>query len=766
VSKTDRGYYSISSITLLTLFIGVFFLSGASSLIYEVAWTRALNVIFGVTIHAIAAVLASFMAGLALGSYLAGTLADRVKRPLLLYGLIEIGIGLFGVSTLIAIKALMPMYLWLYGAVSDYPAIVPVLRFIVAWCIMLLPASLMGATLPLIVKACSLYLPRIGINVSLLYAFNTAGAAAGTLLAGFVLIGSFGLQGSVYIAASVNVIAGMAAIFLAILSGDRFLNPRQESAPDSMGGPLEYRPSRGLTAALSISFGISGFCALAYEVLWFRVLELFLNGTVYAFSIMLFTFLIGIALGSLLIALVISRNWNWVALFAALQALIGLEVFFSQYAIGKIPRVRDAIVAMPEFSTLFKDSNFVMALVCVLLLLPLTLLLGMTFPIVVQALTGGHSRGSGASVGGLNAANTLGAILGSLVGGLWLLPAMGSQNSLTLLGGVNLAVAGVLFVYSAGMRMRPIWALPVILPGLVLLPALGPQDMLGEVLKNLFKGHEIIWYEEGLENTVSIQRKPDKFLYLYLNSRVEAYDAPDMVNYHGAIGHLPMLLHPDPKDVLVIGLGGGATPGAISSHKDSNIEIVELSPSMVRAAEFFRHVNHDLFRQENVQLRLDDGRNHLLLTDKKYDVITADVLHPNQAGSDNLYSHEYFQLVKEALSDDGIAVQWADSTHIIMYPLIARTFASVFPYVTLWYDGSLIIGSKKQLNLSRDALQARIDATSGREEAKAVGLSSADDLLRNYNGDASALRQRIGDGPIITDDRPLTEYYESLPKPK
>ena len=766
LSKTGHRSYSISSIILLTLFIGVFFLSGSSSLIYEVAWTRALNVIFGVTLHAVSAVLASFMAGLALGSFLASRITDRVRRPLLLYGLIEIGIGLFGIFTLVAIRSLMPMYLWLFGVVSDYPTVIPIVRFIVACSIMLIPASLMGATLPLIVKACSLDLPKIGVNVSLLYAFNTAGAAVGTLVAGFVLIGSFGLQGSVYIAALINILAGLTAIALAMLSGDRFLNLQPGPDPVPVHGTPEHRPSRALTAAISISFGISGFCALAYEVVWFRVLELFLNGTVYAFSIMLFTFLLGIALGSLLISVFISRSWNWVILFTVLQALIGIEVFLSEYTVGKVPGLRDTIVAMPEIAPLFKDSNVLMALVCVLVLLPLTLLLGMTFPVAVQALNGGRSSGSGASVGGLNAANTLGAILGSLAGGLWLLPTMGSQSSLTLLGTVNLVVAGALFVYSTGTKMRPAWALPIILPGLLILPKLGPPDMLGEVLKNLFKGHEIIWYEEGLENTVSVQRRPDQYLYLYLNSRVEAYDAPDMVNYHRAIGHLPMLLHPDPRDVLVIGLGGGGTPGAMSTYRGSNIEIVELSPSMVRAAEFFKHVNHDLFRQENVHLRLDDGRNHLLLTGKRYDVITADVLHPNQAGSDNLYSREYFELVKGALKEDGIAVQWADSTHIIMYPLIARTFASVFPYVTLWYDSSLIIGSKQPLNISRDALQAHFGPTPSREEAITVGLRSADDLLRNYNGDAGVLREKIGGGPVITDDRPLTEYYESLPKPK
>ena len=772
---------SLGSVAVFVVLLGVFFLSGASALIYEVVWTRLLALVFGVTLYAISAVLASFMAGLALGSYLAGRLADRSHSPLLVYAGLEIGIAILGLGSLPAIKFSTPIYVWLFAITGDSAALATSARFLGACIILLLPTSLMGATLPFMVRASLQFLPKLGENLSLLYALNTAGAAAGTLAAGFVLIGELGLYGAVYVAAGLNLAAGLVALGLA-----RFMTPMADSLDTAPGGAAgssragtALRRAQGerdfqsgregdfhhnlwspATTAVLVAFGLSGWCALAYEVIWFRILDLFFNGTVYAFSIMLSTFLVGLAVGSAVSRAFIGRPWNWIAVLGGLEVGIGLQAISTHVTVPQIPAVRDALLSVPALSPLLERPVFAMALVGVLILLPLAVILGMTFPVAAQALaTERHSVGT--LIGRLNAANTVGAILGSLAGGFWLLPVLGSSRSLTLLAAVNIGVGLLLLQFSLDRRVWFRWALPLT-AAVALLPGFAP-DFVPSVLSGLFKNHEMLWHEEGLENTVSVQKQRTLgHTFLYLNSRGQASDEPGLVRFHQFIGHLPMLLHPDPKDALVIGLGGGATPGAISRYGETQVDVVELSPSVVRAAGFFGHINNSILVRSNARIIVDDGRNYLLLTRKKYDVITADLILSHHAGAGNLYSAEYFTLVKAALQDDGIMAQWAD-IEAPSYHLIARTFMSVFPYVTFWEGGTVLIGSKQPLDLTPQTIQRRLDRPGARAGVEHVG-ARADDVLRRYTDDKAAFSRLLGEGLLLTDDRPLTEYFRSAPR--
>lgn len=761
-NRPGPGPRAIHAVLIFALFLAVYFVSGASALIYEVVWTRLLSLVFGVTLYAISAVLASFMAGLALGSVAAGRMADRVRSPLVCYAVLEVLIGVLGLASLIAIRELTPVYLWLYKASGDSQGLAHGLRFVLACAALLLPTAAMGATLPFIVRASLQLVPKVGENVSLLYATNTAGAAVGTMAAGFFLVGQLGFQESVFVAAGLNLAAGVFALLLAIVVAP--LQRRRQAAPADQAAPLEGAASPAApapTALVLVAMLISGFCALAYEVVWFRILDLFLNGTVYAFSTMLATFLVGLALGSALIRAVIGSAWNWVLVLGILQLLIGAQAIAAEFLVGGVPGFRDALAESPALAPLFGRPVVAMALASVAVLLPLAILLGMTFPVAAQALAGGR-RTIGELVGGLNASNTVGAIAGSLAGGFLLLPVLGSQSSLTALALVNVAVAGALFWVAAQRRPRLRLALPLL--GLALLPVGAAPNMVVDVYKGLFKGHELIWYEEGLENTVSIQRHQDGYNVMYLNNRSQAFDAPAMVAYHELIGHLPMLLHPGPKDALVIGMGGGATAGAVSRYKDTNVDVVELSPSVVRGATFFHHINNQLHNQSNVQLKVDDGRNYMLLTDKRYDVITADVIQAYHAGSGNLYSREYYELAKRVLRDDGVMVQWVSTALPVQHTLIVRTFMEVFPNVSFWYHGSLMIGSKQPQELTPERLQKRFDQPGVTENAKRMNLGSAADLLTQYSGDREAFRKNVGNGPVLTDNRPLTEYFRAVPQ--
>jgi spermidine synthase len=248
---------------------------------------------------------------------------------------------------------------------------------------------------------------------------------------------------------------------------------------------------------------------------------------------------------------------------------------------------------------------------------------------------------------------------------------------------------------------------------------------------------------------------------MYLNGHHQANDSEGMIKYHRLIGHLPVLLHPNPQRALVIGLGGGATPGAITQHPGVTVECVELSPSVVGGARYFSHVNNDVLRQPNLEMRVDDGRNHLLLTDRKYDVITADVIMPHHAGAGNLYSVEYYRLCREALAPGGMMCQWLWKHSQSQYQMMMRTFARAFPYITLWEDGTLMVGSNQPIRISRAALAGKFADPEARASLASVGLRRPEDLLSRYTGNGEEIRAYVDDGPIITDNQPLIEYFRS-----
>jgi spermidine synthase len=287
-------------------------------------------------------------------------------------------------------------------------------------------------------------------------------------------------------------------------------------------------------------------------------------------------------------------------------------------------------------------------------------------------------------------------------------------------------------------------------------------DPLDAVLARRYGGEQLLWRNEGTQATVSVQQSDQRVMYL--DGLHQANDSAPMLATHRQIGTLAMALHPRPEEVLVIGLGGGATAGAVAGFQDASVDIIELSPSVVGGAEWFRHANGDVLRRTNVHLRIDDGRNYLLLTPKQYDVITADIIQPFHAGAGNLYSREYFQLAARALRDEGVMLQWIGHRPESQYKLIARTFLEVFPHTTVWADGTLLAGTKLPLRLSEARYRERLASPAHATALAGAGLATYDALLGLYTAGAEELRTFIGEGPTLTDDRPLVEYFLSLPR--
>jgi spermidine synthase len=752
---------------LLPTLVSLFFLSGISALIYQVLWLRLLALIFGVTIYAASTVLASFMAGLALGSFVAGRLVDRAHNPLLWYGLAEVLVGLLALPTAAALDAIVRLYATFYPALPDAFVPLTLVRFAFSFVVLIVPTTLMGATLPIAVKSSLLRAEGLGQRIGLLYATNTAGAIVGTLLTGFYLIGGIGVDASLRLAAALNMLVGVAAMVASLAFkrqqvgvAGRLLTTDPSIAAANSADIAVVERVRGL---MLLVFALSGFASLALEVIWFRLLALFLEVTTYAFTIMLATFLCGIAAGSYLITPFMRRRLAWLELLAAMELAIGSVSLFSLVALACVSAVLPW--AEPLSGHPFVGEPVLMHVASFLAIFPTTLLMGIAFPIGMHLYAAGSTDSttcSGQRIGLLYSLNVCGAIFGSVVAGFLLVPRLGSRASLIAIAAISL-MSGLLLL-TALPRTRRAFAMSAGAIGgaLFLAAALSVPNPFAVVLAYRYPGEQLLWREEGVQTTVSVHQRPNGCRVLYLDGLHQANDSSSMVHVHRQIGHLPMALHHDPKAVLVIGLGGGATAGAVSTHAAADVDVIELSETVVRGSDWFRHVNHDVLRRPNVRLRIEDGRNYLLLTPNRYDVITADIIHPFHAGAGHLYSAEYFRLARGALKDDGLMLQWIPPGSETQYKLIMRTFLSVFPNTTLWASGSLMIGTNQRLQLDPTDFERKLQDPVTRAALASIGLESFQSLLGLYTAGPGELHPFVGPGQILIDDQPMVEYFRSL----
>jgi spermidine synthase len=773
---------------LLFLLAAIFFLSGTSALIYQMLWLRLIGLVFGVTVYAASTVWAVFMAGLALGSVIGGRVADRVGRPLLWLGIAEALIGVTALATPLGLDLLQHTYAALHPSLSSSLVTLTLVRLAMSFAVLIIPSSLMGATLPLIVKSSVMRAQGFGGRVSVLYATNTAGAIAGSLIAGLVLIPRLGIRGSFLVGAALNGIVAL----VAVLVGSRVAGVRTDLPPEGgsyqnvgegvasgfsrpsteLGTPLSLSKGRKESAAATVVlwvFALSGFISLALEVVWFRATTLFLRPTVYGYAMMLAAVLGGIALGSYAAAPLLRRQTSrgdrqWLMTLGWLEAGLAVAALLSFAVLPFIPEVMAKIG--PGVSSVIGSYLAYQFIVSFIVILPTMILFGAAFPIGLHVWTtaGSHGHGDeGSRIGTFYSLNVTGAILGSLAAGFILLPRFGSLQTLIGLSGLALLSAlALLAVSKRPPALRAISALAMIAVFAVV--ARLTPDPSGAFLAQRYPGQQIVWQREAVQATVSVHQERGGTYTLNVSGNHQASTSGATPRVHQRIGNLPMTVHPDARQALVIGLGGGATAGALSEHTGVTVDVVELSREVTEAADlFFGPINFNVLRKPTVKLHVDDGRNYLLLTNSRYDVITADVILPIHAGSGNLYSAEYFRLARRALKPGGVVVQWVAGTDA-EYKMIARTFLSVFPETTLWGDGTLMLGSVEPLRLRREDLEWKLQIPRRREMIATLGVKSFEDLLKLFVAGPDELRQFVGDGPILTDDKPMVEYFLSLPR--
>ncbi len=786
--------------------LGLFFVSGGLGLLYEVVWMRLLVLFFGSTHFAVTAVLTAFMAGIALGALVAGRHVDRIDRhPLFVYGLLEFGVGVSALCVPVILDVIRPglavmsqVFAWSFYVGS-------LLRFLLALVVLIVPTMLMGATLPTLSRLIAQRGRRIEGAVGWLYAANVFGAVAGTALTGFVLLPLFGIGDTVAWAALCNFALG--AVALGVARGRRRADesdtvevptvvPRRRPVAQFSSGP---RHDYGRLALWAVA--LSGALAMVYEIAWTRVLGLVLGSSVYAFTVMLSTFLLGLASGAALgvrvgvraaagppvvrlLTVVISLGA--VAGFLTLHTLAGLPPLFASWfhafgladgaAVGRLARL-----ATLEF------------LVASAVMLPATVSLGMVFPLALRLWIRGP-EGIGRAVGTLSAANASGTIVGATAAGFVVLPWLGLQGSVlaAVVAGIVLA-AWIDARVSVGSAAR-VWGaqgLAAVAIAMVVLarPAWDPLVMNSGVFQYAseltgnavtregfraaqYRDMEVLHYEEGLTANILVARqRSNDNVWMSIDGKLDASSRADLPTQL-LLGHLPMLWlgsrAADAPSAIVIGYASGITTGAVTRHAPSRVTAVEIEPAVVRASAFFDHVNHTPLADPAVELVEGDGRTFLMSGRAPYDAIISEPSNPWMTIAANLFTREFFEAGRERLAPGGVFSQWIQLYGLPLADLrsLVATFASVFPRVSMFWATPgrdiVLLGSEGTLAVDVGRLDAALGRPTVAADLARIGVRGTADLLTYYlTGDAGT-RRFARDAPINTDDNALIEFRAPL----
>jgi spermidine synthase len=763
---------------LLPVFAALFVVSGAAGLIYEVVWTRYLVRVFGVTAFAVSTVLVSFMGGMALGAAWIGSRTGKLRRPLRLFALLEAGIAVYALFLPLLLRGADAVYAALLPSLPDAFLARATLRFVMSFAILLVPTILMGGTLPALGQGL-LQRGPIGRGVGLLYFVNTLGAAIGCYVAGFHAIPTLGLQRSTLVAAGLN--ATVALVAWALDRRRPVEGASGASAPSSSEAPLEREPAARPPSAwpLVVVF-FSGAAALAFEVVWFRVLVLSFGSTVYSFSAMLAIFLLGLALGSLVAGWLVERVRAPVRLLALVQAAAAATALLGHLSVNRMPELFLRIIRVVGFD--LDGMNRTKLLLSAMTLLPAAVAFGATFPIAVQ-LYRAANRSAGSRIGRVYAWNTLGAITGSFGAGFLLLPAIGAENVLRIAVGVSLALA-LGSVLADPARLRVGWAalsgllVVAIVAGLVFAPPwnrrlLGAGTYFdpmrfygdsGEVrIGRVLADYQLRTFTEGYNDTIISYESP-KGKFITVNGSTTASTQFEDMFSQRMMGHLPMALHPgNPKRACIVGLGAGVTAGAMALYELDELVAVELEEGVQVASRFFSEANDGVLDNPVVSVRIDDGRNYLKLTDERFDVISSHPNFPSLSGSGVLFSRDYFELSKERLRPGGVMCHYAPLWRILPEDVetIVASFTDVFPHVRVFSAGvSLILLGSEEPFPSPDlaGIRQRISRQRVAASLGEVGIHDPLDLLALYQFDGDVARRWTAAAVRTTDDRPRIEF--------
>ena len=789
---TPAKNYSPRTLRLVAV---CFLFSGATGLIYEVLWARMLGLVFGVTTLAISAVLAAFMGALALGSALAARFAPRINRPVRVYALIEIVVGVYALAVPMLFRGVDRIYaeIWAGAWQNLHPGFYgsALSRFALASVVLIIPTTLMGATLPVLARAVTTSRRRT-ISVTSLYTLNLVGAIAGTIAAGFVLLPTLGVSLTIWIAASINLFIGLGALLLESRDRGPQTVLESEAVEETFVEPVSDYGATGMTFWLFCAV-TSGFVTISMQVVWSRLLAMIIGSSTYAFSIVLALFLTGLSLGAYFVSRRKSLDTRALRLMVfVVEVLTAASLFLSI----RIANAAPTLLVNAGFRLGISSWTGLLALqivVAALLILIPAVLMGMVMPMVLKwaekstpaasSEKPGRARSTSRLVGLSYAMNTLGAIAGSIATAFLLIPGTTTRFTIFCITSLCLVVAGIAYeprrlnADRALVRSLSIGATAVmIILTFVVWPRLnlnalsaGAYDCYVRVLakargdvpedtrNDRAENHQLLMFQEGRSATVSVRRDWG-ITSVAINGRTNASDGDDMPT-QVMLGQLGLLTAPRLNNALIVGFATGVTAGSVLQWPMNSVDCVEIEPAAVASSRYFEHVNNKPLADPRLHIILDDARTYLRTNSTRYDLIISEPSHPWVPGVANLFTREFFSLGNERLRDDGVFVQWLQMYQLSTESLrsVLATFHEVFPHVLVFRvrgdtkgKDLILLGSRQALNLDRVA--KRISNPRVAADLARVGIKNVEDVRGWFITDETQLGPAVAGATINTDD--------------
>ena len=746
-ARTKTGHSGPANIVACACF----FISGFVGLVYEVCWIRKASLAFGATTFAVSTVVAVFFGGLAVGSYVFGRYSQKTLRPLRVYALLEVGLGVMGLLSPAAFVWADKFYGLFYPAIMHNFVVLSLVRLGLVTVLVLPPTILMGATLPLFCRQYVVARNRISLSVGLLYGLNTFGAAVGALVCGFYLIPSIGVNKSIWLGALLNMLVGLVVSRLRIAASGSVESVAGTADSDSSISKIRLDSAKGFIFTTYVLFFLSGFVILGNEILWTRYLSLLVQNTVYTYTLTLTVILTGIVLGSFVTSLFLDRVKHRAMLFGLVQIAAGITVL----TLLMLPAIwRKDIIDTLDFATGVR--------IFVLVLLAPAVLSGMSFPIAIRMVVDRPSL-AGVGVGKMTAVNTFGGILGSLGVGFIVLPLFGSQTCLMLTTGISLFI-GFIALGVLERSVKPIIRIGIIAASVALWLGIGfvtgtriPQDILG-------LRYQLVDFREGIGSNLSVVKR--NFQLQLLIDRM--WQGTNRKNHQIMAAHVPMLLHDSPKKVLVIGLGTGQTASRFLMYDVERLDCVDIEAALLELVP--KYFESEWMNDPRYKFIVEDGRNYLTHTNQRYDVISIEVGQVFRPGLASFYTADFYAIAKSKLDGNGIVCQFVPTQFFGTdeFGSVIRTFLEVFPESGLWYNTSefLLIGHKSkeaQVSIERlDMLSS--DEVIGKDLRYAHWggpshwLNRREVFLASFLCGPDALAKLTVGAEVYRDDPPRLEY--------
>jgi spermidine synthase len=754
----------------------MFFLSGVAALIYQIVWAKELSLVFGVTLYATSAVVTTFMAGLAFGSLYFGRLVESWKNPLVLFAVLEAVIGAFAFAFPAIVVVLKRVYVAFYGPFGDSFYVMSLVRFVLAFCALIVPTTMMGGTLPVITRALVTRRSDLGRKVATLYSANNLGAFVGCVAAGYFMLEMLGPRGAMGVASVLNVAAAAMALSLSRA-------PRASGEPT---GPQAepMAPTAGPTHAVRVAlwvFGLEGVTSLIYQMAWMRMLIFFVHMDIYGVTAIVATFLAGLSIGAFVARRWVDRLRDPWRVLGGIELSIGLTAMATIPVLPFLLGIHRAVLSLQgqglPLAVAFSAANF--AVTFLVILVP-TACMGATLPVVSRIYVS-ELRGLGRKMGVLGCLDTVGSILGAFAGGFVLIPLLGVQRTIIVTAAMNLVLSAWVFHADPLTERRRVLRPGFLLAGaaaaaaLMLLP-LRPAALIrhSEVMTGQPILRLVVSEDDEVQSASVIEQKGFARL-LYCNDHWVAADSPEDRPSHEIVLHTPLLLHPHPKRVLIIGLGIGLSAYASLAH-DVDVDVVELSRAVVDVNSAFTgcfddymatHNGRGVLQDPRVTVREEDGRNYVLGTGRRYDVIHVGGFHPVlTGGAAGFYTVEFYRDCQRILTPDGLFSQWLPIHQIPAedFKTILRSFRAGFPYTSIWHKNSadfcMLLGSLTPQRVDFADFERRVDDPAMLRRLARCNVHEVYDLLDSFCMSAEAIDRAVGPGPLQTDRHPTIEYHK------